>query len=170
MDKSRIFAKLLLEYDKKSSEFLFEFELFQGAMKAGLNKLMLNPVISLDKKKTIIDKLFKENLSFESKQFIGFLIDQDQLKYFSALVRRFEKLAKRKNGLETVEIVSAKELSQMQIEKIRDRIRQAFKIEPIISTRIDEKVLAGTAIKIGDRVYDNTINKQINDLYKSLIG
>lgn len=169
MDKSRMLAKLLLEYEKDPKDTLFELRLFEDAMRVGLYKLMLNPVIHLEKKQTIVDKLFKENISSQVKQFIGFLIKDGQLKYLGKIISRFEKLAKQKNGLEMVEVISARELSILQVEKIREKVKQIFKIEPIINTVIDEKVLAGISIKVGDRVFDNTIDRQIEDLSSKLM-
>lgn len=170
MDKSRILAKLLLEYKSEASEILSQLRLFEEAMNEGLYKLMLNPVIDFTKKKTIVEKLFKYNLSEEMIGFVVFLIKDDQLKYLGKIVGRYEKLAKQKKGLEMVEIVSARELTDLQITQIKEKIRKVFKIEPIINTTIDEMALAGMSIKVGDRVFDNTIDKQINDLYKSLVG
>lgn len=164
MDKSKLLAKLLLSIDGKPEEILFQLGLFEEAMKIGLYKLMLNPVISKEKKKVIINKLFNDNLSEPLKEFINFLIIDDQLPYFSKILTRYTKLVKQNNRLEMVEIISAKELSNESIKKIAEEIKTTFNIDPIISTVINENILGGMAIRVGDRVFDNTISRQIEKL------
>ena len=170
MDKSKLLAKLLLSIDGRPEEILFQLDLFEEAMKMGLNKLMLNPVISKEKKKVIIEKLFKDNLSEPLKEMINFLIDDDQLSYFSKIVARYTKLAKQQNRIEMVLITSANELSKEKIAQMAEKLKNTFKIEPIITTLIDQSVLGGVSIKVGDRVFDNTIGRQIDLLSDKLVS
>lgn len=169
MDKSRIFAKLLLELKNEPADIVAELELFDEAMKAGLDKLMLNPVISVEKKEALVDKLFKDNISLEIKEFIGYLIKSYQVESLAKIIKSFEKVAKNKKGMEKVEIVSARKLSENQIALIKESIEKVFKIKPVISNTVDEDVLAGVAIKIGDKIFDNTLNHQINELDRQLM-
>ncbi len=170
MDKSKILAKLLLESESKPSEILFQLGLFEDAMKMGLYKLTLNPAITNEKKKTIINKIFKDNLTDDTKKFIGFLIDDDQLKYFSKIVSRYTKLVKKQHKIEMVLITSARELSKENIDKLTEKLKNTFKIEPMITIVKDESVLGGMSIKVGDRVYDNTISRQIDALSSKLVN
>lgn len=170
MDKSKILAKLLLELTPNPAAASGELGLFNEAMKMGLAKLLLNPVVTAEKKKTLIDKLFGPNLSAEFKQFINYLIDINQLKPLPAITARYRSLVKTQKNVQDVKVTSATPLSDQSLTEIKDKLRAAFHIEPVITYQEDKNVLGGVSIQVGDQIFDNTLAKQINDLYKQLVG
>ncbi len=75
----------------------------------------------------------------------------------------FKKL--KSEELKLAEVISALELSKDNKEKIEKKILEKFGKNTIVIFEIDNSVLGGFLIKVGDNVIDETIIRKINDIY-----
>jgi F-type H+-transporting ATPase subunit delta len=53
--------------------------------------------------------------------------------------------------------------------RIRQRLQEVLAAEPIIESSVDADLLAGMMLRVGDRVYDGSLKKQLELLSEQII-
>ena len=86
----------------------------------------------------------------------------ETLKYFMDRVKEYKKIG-------VVSVSTARPLSDAQKEKVENKLREttdyvSFEINYIV----DESLIGGMVIRIGDRVVDSSIKTKIDEIAKNL--
>jgi F-type H+-transporting ATPase subunit delta len=71
-------------------------------------------------------------------------------------------------GRERVEVTSAVDLDDAQIRHITEFVKQIVNKEIVISTEVDEAILGGIVIHIGDQLLDGSTKTQLENLRKQV--
>jgi F-type H+-transporting ATPase subunit delta len=123
---------------------------------ADLSKFFFNPIVSVDDKKYIIEKLFKNNIDNVSFSFINILLDDKLVNnLFSKVVAEIYTAIDINNSKETV-------------DNLKSTLSSYLEKEVEIKTFIDESILGGVLIKIGDRIIDGTVKTQLDNISRIL--
>ena len=67
-----------------------------------------------------------------------------------------------------VEITTASSLEDSQLEHIQNTIYSKLGFKPKINKMLDSKLIGGMKLRIGNKILDNSICYQINQLKKTL--
>ena len=71
-------------------------------------------------------------------------------------------------GRQRVELTAAVELDGTQIDKIKTFVEGLVKKDIVISTNVDESILGGIVIQIGDQLLDGSTKTQLEGLRKQI--
>jgi len=135
---------------------------------AELMSFLLNPIITTLDKKDVINKVFLE-FSANTKNFLYLLVEKNRFSYFATIFDTFVALVDEKNNVKSVEIVSAVELYEEEKNRLVDKLQRKLSCVVRATYVIDETILAGLVIKIGDRVIDNSLKTRFAGLKRQLI-
>lgn len=92
------------------------------------------------------------------------------LKMMDGIIEKFEEIYNQENGIVVVEVVSASELSEDQCQNISEFVKEKYGAkEVVLEKRIDEDVVGGLIVKVGDEVIDGSVSGKIMQLKKSLL-
>jgi F-type H+-transporting ATPase subunit delta len=102
-------------------------------------------------------------------RFIEFIIDKGRNPTLAEIIEAFTRLYNEEKNILAVEIRAARELEQSQVDAITQRLTQRFSktIKPTI--KIDPSLIGGFQVRVGDVVYDYSINHQLDTLHRRLI-
>ncbi|MBN2400888.1 MAG: ATP synthase F1 subunit delta, partial [Spirochaetes bacterium] len=132
--------------------------------------LYLNaPVISKDKKKELIGKLFSDKFCPEMVNFLSVLIDNDRQSLAPEINKNLIDLIDQKNNRQKVKIITSVKLEADVLKGIVNSISNKLKKEVVIEEFIDESILGGIVIRIGDTLIDGSIAKDLNIMRAKLI-
>ena len=147
-----------LRHIYKLIEDSYEFTLF-----------LENPIIPSEKRRDILENLFKGRLDSITYRYILFLEQKNRLPLLKAICGAFEHLYRDWKGIEKVKIFSSIELSHHQLDAICNHLRLKLnkQIEP--QCEIDAHMIGGIKIQIGDRIYDYSFQTQLERFKKGLI-
>jgi len=161
-----------LSLEKSSVDELYEeakavIEVFDGNEE--LPKFLNHPKISKDEKTAFIENVFKGRISDDLTGFLTLLVKKDRigemkkvLCYFIGKVKEYKKI-----GL--VKVASAVELSEEQKAKLVAKLTATTDYETFETEyTVDESLIGGMIIRIGDRVVDSSIKTKISSLSKDL--
>ena len=134
-----------------------------------LVQLLNHPKIDKDEKISVMENIFKERAS---KEFVGFLtliVKKERqneinniLDYFILKVKEYKKI-----GIAT--ITSATALTVEQKKEIEEKLLETTEyIKLETNYLVDESIIGGLVIRIGDRVVDNSIKQKIVELSREL--
>jgi F-type H+-transporting ATPase subunit delta len=136
----------------------------------GLQSLLESAVLSGDKAKAMVDRVFKDRVSDLACSFLGVLAAHGRLGLLRQTAAQFHKLLNERKNLVGVSVTSAKPLEDSQLEAVRVAMREILAAEPLVSSNVDPSILGGLKIRIGDRVYDASLASQLHRLCEELVS
>ena len=102
----------------------------------------------------------------------GFLVtiaDKDRCRYIPATLRFFIERIKEYKGIGTAYVTTPYELSDAMKSKVEKRLLETTDYSQIdINYNVDESLIGGMVIRIGDRVVDSSIKHKLADLTRVL--
>jgi F-type H+-transporting ATPase subunit delta len=147
-------AKVFLEVIKKDDELL---------------KFMKHPKIVKEEKMKTGKNIFDKNFSKEFAGFLLILVQKDRfvevekiLEYFIGRIKEYKKI-----GVAYVSTAIA--LNDAQKDRVKQRLLETTAYESFeMNYTVDETLLGGMVIRVGDRVVDTSIKNKLRDLSKQL--
>ena len=128
--------------------------------------LLLNsPLISSEDKLKFLNHLLKKNNSHKLViNLIRVLKKNKRFSLLSHIIKKFKSINAEKRGDITTEIISAKELSKIQKDKIQTQLRTILGKKLSLNYNVDKSIMAGLIIKFGSTMIDSSLINKINKL------
>ncbi|MCX7921025.1 MAG: F0F1 ATP synthase subunit delta [Clostridia bacterium] len=131
---------------------------------------LLNPEIKTEVKKGFVEKIFKNSIRPEMTSFLMLLLDKGRIKLLPTILDEFTRLADKKKNTLSMTIISAVELDESQISKIKEKYREVYQARQVkADVEIDSSVIGGVKVKIGDKVIDGTVKGRLDSLRELLV-
>ena len=149
-----------------------EIEQLKGVLSENeeFGRLMNHPKIIKEEKIQVAKNVFEGRLSDELLGFITIIISKDRYKDIDAILDYFIAEVKRYRGIGVATVTTAVPLKEEQCQKIEEKLldtTQYTKME--MHYNLDESLIGGMVIRIGDRVVDSSIKTKLNELQKDLL-
>lgn len=101
--------------------------------------------------------------------FVKLLIKNNQIKFADGIISRFKKISNAEEGITEAEIMSREKLSSEIEDRIGGFIKEKYQTEKVvINNKIDEKILGGIIIRVGDEVMDGSLRNQLRNMKLAL--
>lgn len=170
---ARVYARALLDAAASCGEKnpLEEFTSLQDdvlAKNPQFRELLASQAITPDQKMGIVERVIAPQASPLFANFLRVLARHDRLELIPAILDAAWLENERRNNQQRVQIRSARPLTDAQTTEIKDRLRSQLKFEPILQPSVDESLLGGVVIQIGDTIYDSSLQTRIRTLRSRL--
>jgi ATP synthase F1 delta subunit len=100
--------------------------------------------------------------------FIALLIEKGRMPEIFRIRRQFEELWKHENRRIDVTVTSAVELDPAVVGRIGEEIQRQTGQEVELASRVDEDILGGVVLQVGNMVLDASIRSRLEKLRKSV--
>jgi F-type H+-transporting ATPase subunit delta len=104
----------------------------------------------------------------EFVNFLKLLIDKQRMTEVFRIRRQFEELWKHENRRIDVTVTSAIELDAAVVSKIGEEIERQTGQQVELASRVDEDILGGVVLQVGNLVLDASIRSRLEKLRKSV--
>ena len=172
---SKSYALALYELAKENSE-LSKVEDEMNGLKALLSEssdfrgMILNPTVTKEEKnKVIIEMVNQYNFCQTLKKFLSFLTSKNRLFFLNQIIDSFSNLTSSSKGELKAKLLSSKELSKEELEKIRSELSKDFQSPIKINYKYDPDLIGGLIIQVGSVMVDTSIKTKLGQLQKSMI-
>ena len=172
---SRSYALALYELAKENSE-LSKVEDGMNGIKILLSKsfdfkeMILNPTVTKEEKNKVITKMVDQYSFCQTlKKFLGFLTTKNRLFFLNQIIDSFLDLVSSSKGELKAKLLSSKELSKAELEKIRNELSKDFQSPIKIDYKHDPDLIVGLVIQVGSVMIDTSIKSKLRQLQKSMI-
>jgi len=136
-----------------------------------LISVLNNPTINAVKKSEVFTAIFKGKMEDISLDFIQLITKNSRESLLPVIAQSFTKLYKAHNNILDVELISAVALDDAAKSKIMDKVKSKFEGATIqLSETIDESILGGFIVKIGDKQIDASVASQLTNLKNVLLN
>jgi len=104
----------------------------------------------------------------ELVNFLELLIEKQRMPEIFRIRREFEELWKKERRRIDVTVTSAAELDPAVVEKIGGEIERQTGQQVDLASRVDEEILGGIVLQVGNMVLDASIRSRLEKLRKSV--
>jgi F-type H+-transporting ATPase subunit delta len=102
------------------------------------------------------------------KSFLLLLFDKGRIGFIDSIDDFYQKLADDLKGIARASLLSATELSEDTVEKIRTALSKKTNKEIILAVEQDPELIGGIVTQIGDLVWDGSIKTQLSNMRETL--
>ena len=164
-----LYAQALLESvpdDVQAEQVAQELGELLGVIESapGAQNLLAGWAISAEKRTSLIGRLFAGRVSPQVESLLGVMNRRNRMHVLPAVVRAFRKLLDRREGKIEVTLTTAAALEPAQQEAIEQELSASLKQKAVVRVRVDEGLLGGAVLRIGDRVYDASIRARLRKI------
>jgi F-type H+-transporting ATPase subunit delta len=166
------YAKSLLNLAKeqnKVEEVLSDIQSFDKALESrDLLLLTKSPIVPLDKKRAIFDALFKSKYDNLTMMFFDIILRKGREAYLPEIADSFIAQYNTLKGISKVTVTTATPLSKESLEAVRAKLLASNVTDESIefTTIVDPSIIGGLVIKIGDNLYDASVERKLKELKK----
>lgn len=131
--------------------------------------MLKSPIIHADKKKAIFNDVFGGKVSELTQAFFNIIISKGREGYLpdivSAFSHQYDELKKRSK----VKLTTAQRLNAEQVEEVKSKILASKVTHPDVEvdTAVDEELIGGFVLDVGDKRYDSSIKSKLKALKKT---
>lgn len=133
-----------------------------------LATLLYHPRVPVQAKKETINRVFGMSLADFVKNFLLLLVDKRRETALPAIVSEYVKLANKARNIIEAEVISAMELTVEQEQQLIAKLAQTTGHNVIIKTAVDASLIGGVIVKIGDKLIDGSVARQLKAMEEAL--
>lgn len=120
-------------------------------------------------KRRAIDAL-TEDMTLTTRNFLKILSDNGREEILDEVLVRYEDLVKEHLGRVEVEVTTAVELSDDEVERIKERLGRSLEgREVILQTSVDPNILGGAVFRYGGRMVDSSVRGRLASLREEML-
>jgi F-type H+-transporting ATPase subunit delta len=120
-------------------------------------------------KRRAIDGL-TEGMKISTTNFLKVLVDSGREEILEEVLGRYEQLVKEHLGRIEVGVTTAVELSQEQLDRLKERLEGTLEgREVILETDVDPSLVGGAIFRFGGRMMDGSIRGRLESLREGML-
>jgi F-type H+-transporting ATPase subunit delta len=158
-----VYAKALLGAAEKAGQAELAVEEIEALVRDVLNKLpqldaaLKSPRLTHEERLPILQKAFGSKLSHTTLTFLKVVSEHSRLDCLRAIAKAARKQLDTARGRVEVLVETAYPLSNPVRERITARLTQLLGKQVILQTQVNEDLLGGLVVRVGDTVYDASL-------------
>lgn len=127
-----------------------------------------SPLIKVDKKIEVIKSIFG-NFDALSISFLELVSNNGRESFITEIAHSFLNQLKEHRGIVPVTIISAQKLDAKTKEQITSKISASIQGTLEITENVDESLIGGFIVRMGDHQIDASVSNQLNRLKQELV-
>merc|ERR1712096_76118 len=171
------YARALLDIAKTTGDLktiYSDIDSLGSAMKdnAGLCNMMVNPLVSMDEKRTLIAQISNEaSFNLSTTHFLRLLVDKGRIDCISEVIDSFKNLYFEATGTQVAIVKTAVVLEEEQHFLIAKKIQELIQSKMVTVKRvIDEALIGGFIVEYGSSKIDLSVRGALERIKKGLKG
>lgn len=134
-----------------------------------LVKVLNHPKISREEKISMIENVFRGKVSDNTVGFLVIIVEKGRNNELEEIFEYFLAEVKEYKNIGVAFVTSAVLLSDERKKQIEDRLLEVTKyVQFEMHFAVDESIIGGLVIRIGDRVVDSSIRTKLNTMSNEL--
>lgn len=132
-------------------------------------KVMANPIVRHDKKQGILKNIFENRVSNVTFSIFNVLTKKNREQLLFPIAQEFQKLYDQIKGIQKVQISTPAPLTESQKAEFSKIIAESLNKTVEITEKIDESLIGGYVLQVGDTQIDTSVKHKLNQLKNAII-
>ena len=135
-----------------------------------LDKFLNNPLISPEVQDRTLAAVFDGKVQVLTRNFLSLIAQRRRASFLVSVLSAFTEMVGEREGILSAEVVSAVELSDEQQGRLTERLAAYTGKQIRLHARVDSTLRGGLVARVGDTVFDGSLNTHLERLRRRLIG
>ncbi len=131
---------------------------------------LADPAIGHVQRTQAVQRIFENKISPLLYNFLRVLNTHKRLGMLEEIIKAYDELLEEKLGKVEVDLTVAKPLSQEQLAVAQQQISKALGKDAVVHTYIDESIIGGMIVRVGDQLIDASVRQQLRAMRKRLLA
>ena len=131
--------------------------------------LLYHPQVPAEVKRDTVVRLFGSELTEYVRNFLFILFDRRRETLLQAIIMEFRTLANQAQNIIEAEVTSAMPLVADQEKGLAAKLSAVTGKNVVLKTVVDKGILGGIIVKIGDKLIDGSVERQLKVLQSALL-
>ncbi len=133
-------------------------------------KLMNHPKVLKEDKLEVLEAVFKGRVSEELVGFLHLIVSKDRYGEIDSILDYFIDEVKQVKGIGVAHVATALDLSEAKKKEVEQKLLSTTSFTRMeMHYQVDESLIGGMVIRIGDRVVDSSIRSKLSGLERELL-
>jgi F-type H+-transporting ATPase subunit delta len=134
--------------------------------------LLKSPIVNTEKKIDVFRALFSKDMDKLTMSFIEIITKKSRERYLPEIAKTFLKFYQDYTKTSKVVITTASQMSEDEMNKIKSKLAEShITLDNLeIEVKIDESIIGGFIIEVGDNLYDASVAYKLEQLKKEFSG
>lgn len=166
------YAKSLIDLSTEQNaleDLVKDMQLFEEVVggNSELEAILKNPIVPLDKKAGILNDVFGQKVHQVTNSFFKLSVNKGRSAILFDTAKQFIAQYQLIKGIVTAEVTSAIALTDANKAEIINLVKRELGArEVVIREKVNEKLIGGFILKVGDKQFDASIAGGLNKLKK----
>ncbi|GAB1418827.1 ATP synthase F1 subunit delta [Bacteroidales bacterium] len=165
------YAKALFELalsENLSDKVNTDMELLAAVMNENreLRRVMANPLITPQRKKSLMNELFGSRFNPLSIKFVTILVKKGREQILAEVAGQYQEIFLEHNNIALVDLTTAYPADESLARKISDVAKQNTNKSLRFNLHTDPSIIGGFKLRMGDYLLDDSITKVLAELQK----
>lgn len=127
-----------------------------------------NPAVPIGDRRRLIDTLLDGRVSKPVHNLVRLLNERARIELLPAIADQYHRLLNRQRGIVEAVVTSARPLNADETAAIRARVEQMSGATVDLRPVVDESLLGGLTVRVGDRLLDASVRGRLERLRTQL--
>ena len=169
-----VYAKALLQAAAPANKVDLVVDQLDSLVRDVLDKnakfetVLGNPKLAIEEKLSLIDRVFGKSMDLTLLNFLKVLCRRERLQFIRSIAQAANELRDESAGRIQVLVTTTAALDPQSAEKLRTSLKNTFKKDVRIVSKIDPSIIGGLIVRVGDTVYDGSVDGQLKALRREV--
>jgi len=131
-------------------------------------EFLTSQILPADKREASLRAIFKDRVSDLTRNFLLVLNQKGRLDHLGAIAAAYDERLQERFGRIEVDVYAASPIDDAQAGAIEGRLREVLGKEPVLHRYVDESMLGGLRLRIGDQLVDASVSTQLRRMRERL--
>ncbi len=166
----QVYAKALLQAATGSNKVDVAVDQLESLVRdvmdksKGFEAVLFSPKMSVEDKSEFLDRVFGAKMDPLLLSFLKVLNRRHRLPFVRAISQSANALRDEMAGRMQVQVSTSSPLDAASADALRKKLSASFGKDIRLVTKIDPSILGGLVVRIGDTVYDGSVDGQLKSL------
>jgi len=135
-----------------------------------IEALLASPAIPRQHKADLIRRSFEPQGGTLFTNFLLVVNDHGRLDLIRQIRAAYGELLDQRARRVRVLVRSAVPLADDQRRRLEGELRDVFRLEPVLDERVDQSLLGGLTVRVGDWLYDASLRTRLQDIQSQILA
>jgi F-type H+-transporting ATPase subunit delta len=133
-----------------------------------IHLFLSSPVVDAQARGEALSAIFSNRITDLTLRFLLVLNTKGRLDRLESIGTAFDQLVQEAFGRVEVDVITPVAIDATALDSIKEKIQSVLGKEPVIYPYVDERILGGLKLKIGDRLIDGSLQTKLRKLGEDL--
>ena len=131
-------------------------------------ELVSGHILSDNARVAMLERIFRHRMSDLTCDAVLVLAHHRRMGFLPDVVQAMRTLQMTEQGFVEVQVITATPLAEEMLQAVQAAIAEALGAKPLLKMTVDEQILGGVVIRVGDKIMDASVQTQLEKMKETL--